>query len=305
MVGRLLAIEQLKDKKDPETALKLKEALNDDPFYGVRSEAASALRSIHTDDALDALLASTHQPDARVRLQVTRAIAGFYRDTAYASARDVLENEKNPIIVSAAIAALGIYAGPEPKSLLIKFLNSESYRNRLASAAIEAMRSQDDPAYVAPLMETLLKRESDFPSRGLGSGLDTLAYLARNQEKKDAVREFLLGYVNDKKESIQVAAIRSLGTLGDPASIAVLQTFANAAKGSRQQEVAEKAVADLRAGRKPVDDFKDLRQEVVDLEKAAREQHKELEDLKTQVELKGETPANPRVKTKLDKKDGK
>jgi aminopeptidase N len=303
-MGRLLAIEQLKDKKDKEAVLKLKEALNNDPFYGVRIEAASALRSIHTDEALEVLLASTNQPDARVRLQVVRGIAGFYRDTAYASARNVLENEKNPAILDAAITALGNYARPEVQSLLIKFLNSVSYRNQLAAAAVDAMRSEDDPAYIAPLMETLRTREADFRSRGFGSGLDTLAYLARNEEKKDAVREFLLGYVNHKKESIQVAAIKALGTLGDPRSIAVLQTFANAAKGNPPQAAAEKAVADLRAGRKPVDDFKNLRQEVQDLEKANREQSKELEDLKKQFAAKGDTTAKPRSKSKSGKKEG-
>jgi HEAT repeats len=52
----VVAIEQLADKKDRETVMKLKEALNKDPFHGVRREAAKALRSIHNDNALDALL---------------------------------------------------------------------------------------------------------------------------------------------------------------------------------------------------------------------------------------------------------
>jgi aminopeptidase N len=304
VVGRLLAIEKLADKKDQATVQKLKEALNNDAFYGVRIEAASTLRSIHTDDTLEALLASTRQPDARVRLRVVDEIAGFYRDTAYASARNVLENEKNPAIVSAAIATLGNYAKPEVQSLLLKFLNSESYRNQLAVSAIEAMRSQDDPAYIAPLMDTLHNHEADFRSRDFGGGLRTLAYLARNEEKKDAMREFLTGYVNHKNRGIQVAAMQALGTLGDAGAIGVLQTFANAGKGSPQHDAAEKAVADLRAGRKPVDDFKNLRQEVLDLEKANREQRKELEDLKKQFEAKGDVSAKAGSKAKPVKKEG-
>jgi HEAT repeat protein len=264
-----------------------------------------ALRSIHTDDALEALLTSTSQPDARVRLRVVDSIDEFYRDSAYASARQTLENEKNPAILGEAIVALGKYAQPEVRDTLIKFLHSESYRNVLANAAVDAMRSQDDPAYIAPLLETLHTREADFRSRGLGGGLDTLAFLARNEEKKDAVREFLLGHVNDKRERIQIAAIKALGTLGDPRSVAVLQTYANAAKGNPLQPAAEKAVADLRAGRKPVDDFKNLRQEVLDLEKANRDQRKELEDLKKQFEAKGDTSTKSRAKGKSDKKEGK
>jgi aminopeptidase N len=304
MMGRLVAIEQLKDKKDHETVAKLQAAMTNDPFYGVRIEAALALRKIHTDDALEALLASPRQPDARARLLVTFAIDGFYRDTAYASARHVLENEKNPMILRAAMDGLGNYAQPETREVLIKFLNSDSYRNQLAGAAIEAMRSQDDPAYIAPLMETLRQREADFRDWRFGNNLDTLSYLARNEEKKDAVREFLLNYINHKNEKIQVAAIKALGTLGDPRSLAVLQTFADAAKTGPQQAAAEKAVADLRAGRKPVDDFKNLRQEVLDLEKANQEQGKELEDLKKQ--FKAAEAASPKTKSKSKhgRKDG-
>jgi nitroreductase len=52
VMKNLLSIEQLSANKDKETVAKLKERLNDDPFYGVRIEASKALRAIHTDEAL-------------------------------------------------------------------------------------------------------------------------------------------------------------------------------------------------------------------------------------------------------------
>ena len=87
-------------------------------------------------------------------------------------------------------------------------------------------------------------------------------------------------------------------------SIAVLQTFANAAKGSPQQVAAERAVAELRSGRKPVDDFKNLRQEVLDLEKASREQRKEIEELKKQIAAKAAPPAKAPSKGQPGRKAG-
>ncbi len=159
---------------------------------------------------------------------------------------------------------MGGYAKAEVQAALLKFLSSESYRNELADAAIAAMRSQDDPAYLAPLLDTLAGREGDFTSRGFGQGLTTLAYLARNEEKKDRVREFLTGYLNHKKRNIRLTALSALGTLGDAKAIAALEKFATASKESPERTTAEKAVADLRAMRKPVDDFKNLRSEVLD-----------------------------------------
>ena len=40
MIGRLLAIEQLSSRRDRESVALLRNALNNDPFYGVRLEAA-------------------------------------------------------------------------------------------------------------------------------------------------------------------------------------------------------------------------------------------------------------------------
>jgi aminopeptidase N len=251
------------------------------------------LRSIHSDDALEALLASTKQPDARVRRQVVSDIGSFYRQTAHASARSVLEAEKNPAILAVAIENLAAYAKPETQATLLKFLDSESFRNELAVAAIDAMRSQDDPAYIAPLLASLTKREGAFTSRGFAQALGTLGYLARNEDQKDAVREFLLTHVNSKKRAVQLASINALGALGDPKAIAVLQTFAASPRESRERTAAARAVTDLRAARRPVDDFKNLRQEVLDLQKSDRDLRKELDDLRRKLEARAKSAATP------------
>jgi len=284
MMGRLLSVEKLATRTDKQSVVKLKERLNQDPFYGVRIEASRALRSIHTDEALDALADSTQQTDARVRLQVVEDIGGFYEEKAFAAALEVLRREKNPGIISAALHQLGGYDKPQVQEALTKYLESESYRNELAVAAIAGLRLQDDPANVQPLLATLSGQKAAFTSRGFGQGLETLAYLNRNEEKKEAVRMFLVSELNTPRKNVQLASIRALAVLGDPKSIAVLQKFATASKGSPERSAAEVAITQLRAARKPADDFKNLRQEVLDLEKANRDLRKELDELKKKVD---------------------
>jgi aminopeptidase N len=300
MIGRLLAIEQLADHHDKKTVAKLKQALNEDSFFGVRVEAAKALRTIHTDEALAALLDSGKQSDARVRRAVVSEVGGFFRDTAGAFTLKVLAGEKNPAIESAAIQNLGAYGTPEVHAALLKFLDSQSYREELAGAAIMAIRAQDDPAYIAPLLATLTNRQAELPTRVFAQGLGTLAYLARNEEKKDDVREFLIAHVNDKKKSVQRRALDALGTLGDPKAGAVLETFATAAKDSPERTAADQALVQLRASRKPADDFKNLRTEVMDLQKANRSLRKDFDDLKKQIEAQNAAPGKKR-KTSSDK----
>jgi aminopeptidase N len=292
VIGRLLAIEPLASRKDKATVDKLKKLLNEDPFYGVRVEAARALRAIHTDEAYDALTASMAQTDARVRREVVIGVTGFYKPAAYDLALKSLQTEKNPDIMSFEIRSLAGYAKPEVHDTLIKYLNSESFRNELAGAAVGAIRTHDDPSLLPPLIEALTKRSAAFRTGGLSQGLDTVGYLARNEENKDAAREFLVSHLDDKIERVQLAAMRSLGTLGDPKAIGPLEKYANAYKDSPQRVTAARAVADLRAGRKPVDDFKNLRQEVLDLQKANRDLRKELDDLKKKVDAaKAQAPA--------------
>lgn len=304
VMGRVFAIEQIAKLKSHDAVAKLKDALNNDPFFGVRVEAASALGTIHNDEALEALLASTTQSDARVRQRVVSAIAGFYGETVYESTRKILAQEKNPDILMPALSALGGYGKSEVRDTLLQNLNSTSYRNELANTAVFAMRSQDDPSFIPPLLEALRQRENEFLTSGLSRGLDTLAYLARKEEKKDDVREFLTHYVNHKKRRVQLAALNALGTLGDPKGIAVLEPFTTAVKDSPERTAAEKSLTELRAARKPVDDFKNLRNEVLELQKQDRELRKELDDLKKKLEavqLKADA-AKPKTQSSVNKK---
>jgi len=73
--------------------------------------------------------------------------------------------------------------------------------------------------------------------------------------------------------------LESLGELGDSKAIAVLEKFARGRVGSPERSKAEGAIEKLRAGRKPVDDFKNLRQEVGALKKANEALEKKLGDL--------------------------
>ena len=287
MVGRLLAVQAMAENHDAEAVASLKNKLNSDPFYGVRIEAARALRSLHTDEALAALVDSGKQADARARRSVVTAVGGFFQDSAVAFLLKVLANEKNPDIQAEAIRSLAPYSQPAIHDLLVKFLNSDSYRQQLAVAAMVAMRGQDDPVYITPLAEALQRRQAELPTRAFAQGLGTLAYLARHEEKQASEREFLVAHVNDQREAVQRAALEALGTLGDPKALAVLTTFADQTQDGPQHDAAQQAITALRADRKPVDEFKTLRGEVLDLQQANRSLRKDFDEFKKKSEAGG------------------
>ena len=285
IVGRLEAIDALKKKSDRATVDKLKGVLNRDSFYGVRVEAAKALTAIHTDESLQALLDCAAQTDARARNQVAASIAGFYNTTAFDAQRKAVPAEKNPDIKAQEIKGLGNYPGPAAHELLAPLLASHSYRNSIADAAISAIRAQDDPYYLQLLRQTLESRRADFTSAGFAAGLDAFAYVSRDAKMKEGAREFLLTYVNDKKQVVQLGAIKALGTLEDPAAVAVLQTFAASAQ-TLQKQAAEKALAAIDAARKPSDDLKEIRDTLSALQKDNQKLRKDLDTLQKKLEAK-------------------
>jgi aminopeptidase N len=280
MIGRVLAIEELKGRQDREAIQLLTDRVKNDGFWAVRVAASERLRSIHTDEALKALLDCQDQPDARVRRQVISDIGGFYRESAFDAAMKAIREEKNPAIVAAALRTIGGYAKPEVKEVLLEFLKKPSYRNEIGDGSLAAIRSQDDPCYIQPLLETLKARQADLDSNDLAQGLSTLGYIARNEEDRGSVREFLVEQLASHKQRVRSAAIHALGTLGDPKGIGVLEKFASASRNNAERSAADAAIPQLRAGRRPVDDFKNLRQEVLDLQKANREIKKEMEEMR-------------------------
>ncbi|MBM3891293.1 MAG: HEAT repeat domain-containing protein, partial [Verrucomicrobia bacterium] len=301
MIGRLLACEQLAGKKDRETVAKLKQALNSDPFYGVRIKAAEALGSIHTDEALEALLASDKQPDARARDAVVKNIGNFYNPLACDAARRIATTDKNPAIQATAIRALGAYAKPDVRDVLLQFLNSTSYRDKLAEAAIAAIRAQGEPAYIAPLRDCLKRRETEFKTPAFVAGLDALAFIARNEQKKDDVREFIARYLNHPRQRVKLSAIAALGTLEDPKAIALLDTFTAMPKDRPERQAADKAIAALDAAKKPHEGLRDLRGEVTRLQDSQRELRKEMETLKKKFDALAPKPSKPAAAPKKPK----
>ncbi len=294
MVGRLFAIEQLAEKKDHETIRKLKQTLESDSFYGVRVEAARALQKIHSDEALDILIASK-QKDARVRNQIAASSGAFFSTNVLERAAKIISSEKNPDIRAQWIRALGNSSEIETGKILVPLLESNSYRNILADAAISAMRTQDDPVYLEPIRLTLEKRKEELTTRGFASGLDAIAYLARNEKEKNETRNFILNFVNDKKDGVQLGALAALGVLGDPKAIPVLETFTILAKERAERRVAERSLAAIRAAQKPSDNLKQMRDEILELKKESRERKKEMDALTKKLEGKIPPPSTKSI----------
>lgn len=114
VMSRLSAAGELAQIKGPsvDTAvIALARALRSDPFYAVRTAAASSLGQLHTEGAKAALLTALHQPDSRVRAAAVTALASFGHDeSAYQALSARLRDDRSPAVQAAAAEALGAYS---------------------------------------------------------------------------------------------------------------------------------------------------------------------------------------------------
>ena len=287
MMGRLLAAKALGGRKDAKSIEALEKVLTGDPFYGVRIEAAKALAKTHTPGALAALKGGTDQDDARARREVVEAIGKFYTEEGLAALQTVIESETNPEIVAEAIKASGKFPQDSVRPVLLAALDRESYRHRIAASAIGALREQADPESVPTLLAHLESNESKFSTRDLGNGLDALAYLARKleAEEREEIRLFVAGFLDHPKGDLRRAAMKALGTLEDPRSLGALRTFVESGDGEGPDaKAAESAIKRLTAEKGQADEVKDLRQEMLDLQKELRAMRDNLDSMKKQLQ---------------------
>ncbi|MEI6535080.1 MAG: HEAT repeat domain-containing protein, partial [Verrucomicrobiaceae bacterium] len=301
MIGRLLAVQLLAKKKDAETVKQLAEVVNGDAFHAVRSEAAKALKTISTPEARTALAQSLHQEDARTRQAVVEALSAFPHPEAQEALWKQAQIEKNPLVLAAIIKTWGSRPGDAKVAVeLRKHLAASSYHQAVASAAIAALRAQDDASAVTAVLEKLGRDGLDFPSIALSQAFDAVAFLSRNDKDREPTRTFLVNYLNHPRKEVRVAAAKALGTLRDPKSLAVLQPVANTMKHFKDpvREAAEKSIQAIEAEQTKAQELKDVWSKLQELEKKS-------EEMNRQLEKSGKKPETPKGEGGAPAKGGK
>jgi len=287
MIGRLLACEKLGERKTHESLKMLEKAVNEDAFFGIRIAAANALSKHESEEAFKVLERSWKtQTDARVRSAIVSRITNRYNEETPKLIAEILDEERNPSIQATAIRALGRFHGDETRSRIVAALQTKSFRNELAVAAISAIRQQNDPSYAASLMKVLTEDERHFTSGDFGRGLETLGYVAKSLKKKDSVRDFLLKYINHPMTRIRSGAMDALGNLGDATVISVLESFVSS-NDVAVARTAKRALDQLRESKPSVPkEIVELRKEVAAIKTESDQLQADLKDIRNQQKAK-------------------
>jgi hypothetical protein len=92
-----------------------------------------------------------------------------------------------------------------------------------------------------------------------------------------------------------LGAIRSLGVLKDERALAVLENFSGGPTGAAETTAANRAVEQIRSGRRTGNELQSLRGEVLELKKQNDELKKSFDEIKKQIQARPagkEAPTN-------------
>ncbi|MGE0710386.1 MAG: M1 family aminopeptidase [Planctomycetota bacterium] len=310
-VGKVRAARFLAKDARPDGRAALRQALKEEQEWGVRAALCEALGGIDTPEDRDALLAAASgDKHPKVRRAALDALARRRKDVAVAKAVAELLAKGDPsYYVEAAATAVYARAAEAPRALLEQQLVKDSHNQVVRLAALEGLRSLDDPELV-PLFIRYLAPTEEPRVRGVAAQALSVAGLpgapeARVKQALEALRPLLRA----RARRARSAALEALAAFGERARplLDEVDRLAELDKSERNREQAKKTAGAIRNGEPPHEQLRRLRDQTAELEKAkkaleARLQkleaalealQKEKEEKRKQVQAPAPTPGAP------------
>jgi aminopeptidase N len=238
VTGRLWALNQLKTRlseaslaaADREKILAaLAASLNNDKFWGVRSDVAAALGGLPDAAVRTALLAAAKDADAHVRTNAITSL-GKSKDPALASVYLPYLGDRSYATVRAAALALGETKSPAAYDALVKLLDAPSWRDQLRASALTGLANLGDKR----ALEMGLRYAGAGNQPGVrGAAITLLGAVGKDDPRVFPLisQAFMLG-VETQNFPIGNAAGEALVTLGDPRGLDVIEQAMKKTNGS-------------------------------------------------------------------------
>ncbi|HJL14625.1 MAG TPA: M1 family aminopeptidase [Sandaracinaceae bacterium LLY-WYZ-13_1] len=263
---RWCAARALGKKNEPRAVEALAESLAEDPFWGVRVEAAEALGEQRTDAAFEALGRAEGDDDPRVRRAVASALGKWRMPAAADRLLAWIERGDESYLVEAALRrSLGATRDPRGLEVLSRSLKEDvgSWGEIVRAAAAEGLGALADPAAVEPLLAILDEPTTAATVRrsvlgALGKARDTVS----DRPTLRRIRERAEQELDCFDPNVRIAVAKLMAALADGAGIAVLDRMIERELDGRVRRASREARRDLRAAQQTPPEVTALRDEV-------------------------------------------
>lgn len=286
-LGRICAAAAIAQKGGLAAVQALTEALQQEPFWGVRVEILESLASIKLEQAFDGIVLGLKDDHARVRRAAVEALANIKTLASYKALKAIAEKgDASYYTEAAAIRALGTVVGgnlmvekaDKALKVLKTVLKERQGWNEIvragAIAALSQMKTSD-----SALNLILDYTELGTPQALRLPAIRALGTISTGQTPTDLQRilERLKVLAHESFFLTQVAVVFALGQMETPKAIAILQALANHTPDGRVRRIAEEAVQRVQKNIGADKAIKQLREELEQMKQ-------ENQDLKSRLE---------------------
>ncbi len=246
--ARMQAARWMGRKEDqPGIVSALAEALLEDGFHGVRSEAAAALGEIRSDSAFAALQTGRRDRHPKVRRAIARALGRFRSPAAARLLRDIIRRDRSDFVVAEAVRALARTRQSGTLPALRRAFRRRSFHDVVAGAAMDGLAELQDPRGIA-----LAERGAEYgrPFAVRTAAIQALGRLWEHADgKAAAVRERLEDLLRDPDHSARRCAANALAQVLDDQASSALQRHAESEPIGILRKVSRDALRRLRERR--------------------------------------------------------
>ncbi|HEU5367871.1 MAG TPA: M1 family aminopeptidase, partial [Ktedonobacterales bacterium] len=290
VLGRIEAAEELGKLGDPKSVDALAAALLDDPFWGVRAEVAATLGNLRSGRALDALLAGLARAEnPRARRAIVEALGSFrapeqpeLAERAAATLTPLLkEGDPSYFVEAAAARALGQTRTGGAFDALVAASDRPSWNEVIREGVFQGLAALGDPR-AAPVLVGWLDRAKPIQARAAAArALGALANDHRldSGEARQQIVQGLIGALDDPWPPVRVSAARALGSMRESSALGTLDQMAGRELDGMLIRAARQAARDIREGKKPADEVRQLRNDFDAMKEENRKLRERLEAL--------------------------
>jgi aminopeptidase N len=307
VLGRIEAAEALGEVAGNESIDALKQALFNDPFWGVRSATATALGIIGDSKAQDILLQALQELDptqfSRVRATIARTLGKFQAPaqaelaerSAQALGALLEKGDVSYVVESAAASALGRTRATGGVDQLLKLIDRPSWMNLVQRSIFSGLAASGEERVIDQIATYLGvnhtvdgRSEANHPTMRYAAahGMVSLGenqYLYSEEARQRAVTALIQAVEHDTWEPVRATAARALNSLGEKRAIGVLERLARHELESRVQREMRVAASALRTSNKTSEQLKQLRKDLDQVREENRKQKEQLESLEARV----------------------
>lgn len=283
IMGRVYAARALGGKATAKAVTALRAALQDDKFWGVQAECATALGKVHSPDALNALLeVSVKHPKAR-RLVV--AALGEFRDgRASATLIAKLRKDASYYVAAESALALGKTRSAMAFDELVNALAQDSHNDTIRNHVFMGFCELKDKRALGVMKEWTAYGK---PQQARYTAISSLGRLAKavGEDRDKAEAADLLEPLIEGDFRQTLSAIGGLRALGEARSVAPLTRLARTTHDSRIKKSALGAIDAIRAGQGAPKEIRELRDDYDKL----KDEYEKLKDRLDKVEGNDDT----------------